>query len=69
MGIVALSMIYWIAVAIIFLVGLVMLIVKSSKNLPLKPALRLMIIAVILLVIGVGACAIILGNLNLGGMH
>ena len=67
MDIVVLSAIYWIAVAIIFLVGLVMLIVKSSKNLPLKPALRLMIISVILLVIGVGACAIMLGNL--GGMH
>jgi hypothetical protein len=67
MDIVVLSIIYWIAVAIIFLVGLVMLIVKSSKNLPLKPALRLLIISVIMLVIGVGACAIMLGSL--GGMH
>lgn len=62
-----LIIIYWIAVAVIFFVGLVMLIVKSSKNLPLKPALRLLIISVIMLVIGVGACAVILSGL--GGMH
>jgi len=67
MGLMILIIIYWIAVAVIFFVGLVMLIVKSSKNLPLKPALRLLIISVIMLVIGVGACAVILSGL--GGMH
>ena len=67
MELMILIIIYWIAVAVIFFVGLVMLIVKSSKNLPLKPALRLLIISVIMLVIGVGACAVILSGL--GGMH
>lgn len=67
MELMILIIIYWIAVAVIFFVGLVMLIVKSSKNLPLKPALRLLIISVIMLVIGVGACAVMLSGL--GGMH
>lgn len=67
MGLAVISIFYWIAVAIIFLIGLVMLIVKSSNNLPLKPALRLLIISVVMLVIGVGACAAILSGL--GGMH
>jgi len=67
MELVVLMIIYWVAVAIMFLVGLVMLIVKSSNNLPLKPALRLLIISVVMLVIGVGACAVILSGL--GGMH
>lgn len=62
-----LIIIYWIAVAIIFFVGLVMLIVKSSKNLPLRPALNMLIISVVMLVIGVGACAVILSGL--GGMR
>jgi len=62
-----LIIIYWVAVAIMFFIGLVMLIVKSSNNLPLKPALRLLIISVVMLVIGVGACAVILSGL--GGMH
>ena len=68
MGLAILSIIYWIAVAIIFLVGLIMLIVKSSKNEPLKPAIKLLILSVIMLVIGVGACAVILSGLS-GGMH
>jgi len=67
MGLVVLIIIYWIAVAVMFFVGLVMLIVKSSNNLPLKPALTLLIISVIMLVIGAGACAIMLSGL--GGMH
>ena len=67
MGIVLLSVIYWIAVAIVFLVGIVMLIVKSSKNLPLKPALSLLVIGAIMIVIGVGACAAMMSGL--GSMH
>jgi len=67
MELMVLIIIYWVAVAIMFFVGLVMLIVKSSNNLPLKPALRLLIISVVMLVIGVGACAVILSGL--GGMH
>ena len=66
-GIIVLSIAYWFAVAILFLIGIIQLIVKSSKNEPLKPALKLLIIAVIMVVIGVGACAVIMGGL--GGMH
>ncbi|WP_262708856.1 hypothetical protein [Pedobacter changchengzhani] len=44
-----------------------MLLVKSSKNLPLKLAFRLLVIGVIMIVIGVGACAAMLSGL--GGIH
>ncbi|TKC05599.1 hypothetical protein FA048_17930 [Pedobacter polaris] len=66
-GIIVLSIAYWLAAGVVFLIGLIQLIIKSSKNEPLKPALKLLIISVIMLVIGVGACAVILGGL--GGMH
>ena len=62
-GIVVLSIAYWLAVGVVFLIGLIQLIVKSSKNEPLKPALKLLIISIIMLVIGVGACAAILSGL------
>ena len=58
-------LLYWAAVAILLLVGFIQLIVKSVKNEPLKPALRLLIIGVILVVIGAGACAVILSNLSI----
>lgn len=67
MGFVVISVFYWICVAGVLLTGFIMLLVKSSKNLPLKPALRLLIIGVIMIVIGVGACAAMLSGL--GGMH
>lgn len=63
-GIVVLCIIYWLAVGVIFLIGLIKLIIKSSKNEPLKPALKLLIISVVMLIIGVGACAVILGGLG-----
>ena len=66
-GIVVLSLLYWAVTGILFLVGLIMLIAKSSNNQPIKPGLRLMIISVIMVVIGAGACAVILGGL--GGLH
>jgi len=58
-------LLYWAAVAILLLVGFIQLIVKSVKNEPLKPALRLLIIGVVLVVIGAGACAVILSNLSI----
>jgi len=57
--------IYWVIVVLLFLVGIIQLIVKSTKNQPLKPALRLIIASVIMLVIGAGACAVILSNLSI----
>lgn len=63
-GIIVLSIIYWFAVVVIFLIGLIQLIIKSYNNRPLKPALRLLIIAVIMLVIGLGTCAVLMGSMG-----
>lgn len=63
-GIIFLSIIYWLAVVVIFLIGLIQLIIKSYNNRPLKPALRLLIIAVIMLVIGLGTCAVLMGSMG-----
>ncbi|QPH39157.1 hypothetical protein [Pedobacter endophyticus] len=58
--------VYWVAVVVLFIVGVIQLIIKSAKNQPLKPALKLIIASVILVVIGAGACALILSNLSIG---
>jgi len=58
--------VYWVAVVVLFIVGLIQLIVKSARNQPVRPALKLIIASVILVVIGAGACALILSNLNIG---
>ncbi|MBB5438425.1 hypothetical protein HDC92_002101 [Pedobacter sp. AK017] len=63
-GIVLLSVIYWIVVAVVFLIGIIKIIVASADNKPVKPALKLVIASVIMLVIGVGACAAILGGIS-----
>ncbi|MCZ4221999.1 hypothetical protein [Pedobacter rhodius] len=57
--------IYWVVVVLLFLIGIIQLIIKSARNQPLKPALRLIIASVIMLVIGAGACAVILSNLTI----
>ncbi|WP_157255682.1 hypothetical protein [Pedobacter sp. Leaf41] len=57
---------YWLAVAVLFIVGLIQVIIRSSRNQPVKPGLILIIISVIMIVIGAGACAIILSNLSIG---
>ncbi|PWS26550.1 hypothetical protein DHW03_17410 [Pedobacter yonginense] len=56
---------YWVMVAILFGVGLIVTIIKTINHKPLKLGLRLMLIAVILVVIGAGACALILSNLSI----
>lgn len=66
-GIVVLSLLYWAVTGILFLVGLITLIAKASNNQPVKPGLRLIIVSVIMVVVGAGACAVILGGI--GGMH
>ena len=60
-------LLYWAATGLILVVGFVMLIANAVAGKPLKMALRTLITGVILLVIGAGACAVILSNL--GGMH
>lgn len=62
-GIVLVSIIYWIVVGGVFLVGLIKLLVAMGNNEPAKPGLKLIITSVIMVVIGVGACAAILGGL------
>ncbi|WP_231425031.1 MULTISPECIES: hypothetical protein [Pedobacter] len=57
---------YWLAVVILFIVGVIQVIVKSTKNESVKPGLKLIIASVIMVVIGAGACAVILSNLSIG---
>ncbi len=57
---------YWIIVAILFIVGIIQIIIKAANHKPLKPGLNLVIISVVMLVIGAGACAVILSNLHIG---
>ena len=58
--------IYWLIVVVLFIVGVVQVIIKSVKNEPVRSGLRLIIASVIMLVIGAGACAVILSNLKIG---
>ena len=58
--------IYWLVVVVLFIVGVVQVIIKSVKNEPVRSGLRLIIASVIMLVIGAGACAVILSNLKMG---
>jgi glucan phosphoethanolaminetransferase (alkaline phosphatase superfamily) len=58
--------VYWVIVALLFVVGIIQVIIKAVKNQPVKPGLKLVIASIIMLVIGAGACAVILSNLNIG---
>jgi len=58
--------IYWLVVVVLFIVGVVQVIIKSVRNEPVRSGLRLIIASVIMLVIGAGACAVILSNLKMG---
>ncbi|WP_419130975.1 hypothetical protein [Pedobacter sp. N23S346] len=58
--------IYWVIVVVLFIVGVVQVIIKSVKNEPVRSGLKLIIASVIMLVIGAGACAVILSNLKMG---
>jgi hypothetical protein len=61
----AFFLVYWVAVGLLLLVGFIRLIVDAVNNKPLKPALTLLIIGVILIVVGAGACAVILSNISI----
>jgi hypothetical protein len=60
-----LFIVYWVVVALLFVIGIIQIIVKAANNQPVKPGLQLVIASVIMLVIGAGACAVILSNLNI----
>ena len=65
MGIVFVSILYWIAVAIMFLVGLGQLIFSKKTDQNKTPGLKLLIITVIMVVIGGGACIMLLSGLSI----
>ncbi|KQR70660.1 hypothetical protein [Pedobacter sp. Leaf176] len=57
-----LLILYGLATVVLFVVGIIMMIVAASNNAPVKPGLKLLIASVIMVVIGFGACAVILAN-------
>ncbi|WP_343531707.1 hypothetical protein [Pedobacter sp.] len=65
MEIVFVSILYWIAVAIMFLVGLGQLIFAKRTEQNKTPGLKLLIITVIMVVIGGGACLMLLSGLSI----
>ena len=63
-GMVLLFMAYWAAAGIIFLIGLIKLIIAASSNEPAKSGLKLLIISIIMVVIGAGACALMMSGIS-----
>jgi len=61
-GLFLLLVIYVLTAIVLFVVGIIQIIIKSSRNEPVKSGLKLVIISVIMVVIGFGACAILLAN-------
>lgn len=59
-GLFVLLIVYCLTVVVLFVVGIIQIIIKSSRNEPVKPGLKLLIISVIMVVIGFGACAVLL---------
>jgi len=62
MGLFGLFVIYCLTAIVLFIVGIIQIIIKSSRNEPVKLGLKLLIISVIMVVIGFGACAVLLAN-------
>lgn len=61
-----LFIIYWVTAVLLFVIGIIQIVVKAAKNQPVKSGLKLVIASVVMVVIGAGACAVILSNLNIG---
>jgi len=61
-GLFGLLIIYCLTAVVLFIVGIIQIIIKSSRNEPVKPGLKLLIISVIMVIIGFGACAVLLAN-------
>ncbi|QNN43210.1 MULTISPECIES: hypothetical protein [Pedobacter] len=61
-GLFGLFVIYCLTAIVLFVVGIIQIIIKSSRNEPVKSGLKLIIISVIMVVIGFGACAVLLAN-------
>lgn len=61
-GLFGLFIVYCLTAVVLFVVGIIQVIIKSSRNEPVKSGLKLLIISVIMMVIGFGACAVLLFN-------
>jgi len=61
-GLFGLFIVYCLTAVVLFVVGIIQIIIKSSRNEPVKSGLKLLIISVIMVVIGFGACAVLLFN-------
>ncbi len=61
-GLFVLFIVYCLTAVVLFVVGIIQIIIKSSRNEPVKPGLKLLIISVIMVIIGFGACAVLLAN-------
>lgn len=57
---------YWIGVLVLLLVGLIKLIAAAVQQKPYKPGLKILLVGIVLLVIGAGACAAMIGGLSIG---
>jgi len=55
-------LLYALVAAVLFIAGLVVIIVNSGKKVPVKPGVQMLLASVIMVVIGFGACAVILFN-------
>lgn len=64
-AIVVISILYWIAAGLLLLIGIVKIIIAATNNQPVKTGLKLVITSVIMLVVGAGACALILSGINI----
>jgi len=53
---------YGLAIIGLFIAGIITIIVKSSNREPVKLGVQMLIASIILVVIGGGACAVILAN-------
>ncbi|WP_293788946.1 hypothetical protein [uncultured Pedobacter sp.] len=61
-GLFGLIVVYVLTAIVLFVVGIIQIIIKSSRNEPVKSGLKLLIISVVMAVIGFGACAVLLFN-------
>jgi hypothetical protein len=61
-GLFGLFIVYCLTAVVLFVVGIIQVIIKSSRNEPVKSGLKLLIISVIMMMIGFGACAVLLFN-------
>lgn len=60
--ILVLFFLYGLSIVGLFIAGIITIIVKSSNREPIKLGVQMLIASIVLVVIGGGACAVILAN-------